>query len=519
MFRAFLKAGVSCAAGFIGDWAFAAWSAVDRRLWLSVGDGGTWAFYYHTDRNTLAFATGIQHLLRFMPADPVLDEIYVAQVLTNSRTDSAATAYTNVRRVIGLHTLEWQVGSAPVVAPYWSPEAIPAVVRSPQDLADGLKEVLSTSLRNRLGLHSAIGSTLSGGLDSTAVTALAAQILGERQGRITAYTSVPAFDAATCAGRASADEGELAASVARFHTNIDHVRVDCAGRSPVQAIRRGIRDGGLPIRNVANQLWSYEILDRAHAEGLDLLLIAQGGNITISWPGDASVEKPLPIRLRALASNVARRAADRFHSLRGRPGWGSIQATGHSRSPLASDLAAEISWDRRMMPSAAYDPGLRKPISRGLRFWTSQRPQWAHYASAAGIATFDPTMDRRVVAYTWSIPDIDWKRPLPRWPLRLAMTGLVPDEVRLNTRPGLQSADIIFRLLDRRRELEDFYEEVSSSRLAARYVDLPYCWQVWEHAREHPSPQTRTRVHSILLRGLSVAHFIAEFERLRRRPA
>ncbi len=86
---------------------------------------------------------------------------------------------------------------------FWSPAEIkPVRLSSDQAYAEGLRDCLDRAVRRQMRSAHPIGSLLSGGLDSSSVSALAARALGEKNERLAAFTGVPrrGFDGAVPAG-------------------------------------------------------------------------------------------------------------------------------------------------------------------------------------------------------------------------------------------------------------------------------------------------------------------------------
>jgi asparagine synthase (glutamine-hydrolysing) len=93
---------------------------------------------------------------------------------------------------------------------------------------------------------------------------------------------------------------------------------------------------------------------------------------------------------------------------------------------------------------------------------------------ANNIAVRDPTMDKRLIEFSFSLPEDQWIRNgASRFLLRRAMRGLLPDKVRLEESvSGLQSADWLQRL--QKRWSEVYAEMAAIGEIAAerRYLDV-----------------------------------------------
>jgi asparagine synthase (glutamine-hydrolysing) len=121
----------------------------------------------------------------------------------------------------------------------------------------------------------------------------------------------------------------------------------------------------------------------------------------------------------------------------------------------------------------------------------------------------DPTLDKRVMAYTLAVPDpiFDSSDGADRWMMRAAMAGLLPDEVRLNRKRGRQSADLAGRLLASRDEVEAALVAVDAAPANA-YVDAAKMRQAWAAVQAEATALATHRAGTILLRGLLAGLFL-----------
>lgn len=92
------------------------------------------------------------------------------------------------------------------------------------DYEEALRSSLQEAVRCRIGGDELVGANLSGGLDSSAVTATAARLLAGQGRRLTAFTAAPAHPTANERNRI-VDEWPHAAALVAMYPNIDHVRV------------------------------------------------------------------------------------------------------------------------------------------------------------------------------------------------------------------------------------------------------------------------------------------------------
>ena len=106
---------------------------------------------------------------------------------------------------------------------YWSTADVkPVRLGSDQAYADGLRECLDRAVRRQMRSAHPIGSHLSGGLDCSSVSVLAARALAEKGERLAAYTQVPraGFDGPVADG-CYADETPYVEAIRQRAGNID----------------------------------------------------------------------------------------------------------------------------------------------------------------------------------------------------------------------------------------------------------------------------------------------------------
>ncbi|HVE69177.1 MAG TPA: asparagine synthase (glutamine-hydrolyzing) [Solirubrobacteraceae bacterium] len=179
--------GPGCVERLRGMFALALWDARERRLVLARDRFGIKPLYWRAARGTLAFGSELKALLRDPGFDRTLDPDALEAFLAFNSIPAPLTIYREARKLPAGHRLVWQ-GGEPVVERYARPRPVDAerVRREPAAaLAAELRERLRDSVRAHLVADVPVGVLLSGGVDSSALAALAAQ---EGSGRLRTFS-------------------------------------------------------------------------------------------------------------------------------------------------------------------------------------------------------------------------------------------------------------------------------------------------------------------------------------------
>ena len=516
--RAYRKWGEVCPDHLIGDWSFAVWHPDERKLFIARDHHGNTSLVYWQEGARFAFASDPTALYA-IGAPRRLNELYLAQVLISwFAYHGPLTIDLDIQRLSPAHAMTVTPQSTRVWR-YWRLEDTPELrLPSREAYVEGFLEIYDRAVRDRLRSHRPVGVTLSGGLDSGSVTALAARALGEQGQRLTAFTAVPIYDTSQTAGsKRFGDETHFAALTAAHWPNVDHHLLDSAHITPIQGIHRTLAIMSEPSHAASNYFWITDLLDQAKATGLGTLLTGQGGNATVSWTGAPELRSRLAAFQKGDWKTGLRRNLP-FWTLRL-----LVRLRLRMRGPGWSGAAIHAGFARQLGLSALQTAaiGRDKALEHSVRTPRDQRyaiilpganrvgDLWAQLGAAAHLEVRDPTVDKRVMAYTLSVPDpiFDSLDRMDRWMMRAAMTGLLPNTVRLNQQRGLQSADLAGRLLASRNEVDATLAEVDTSP-ANRYVDLNKMRQAWSNLLQEDNALNTHRAGTILLRGLLAGLFL-----------
>ena len=529
LFDALLCWGEDAPDKVVGEFAFALWNAEKRALLLGRDILGYRPLYLHRSRDFIAFASmpsGL-HALADIPKE--VDTDFVAERLALLPQVGPDTYFRHIERVEPAHLLRVQAERSESER-YWHPRRPDGASASPAEREEHLRTLFGEAVRSQLrGAGPAVGTHLSGGLDSATVTATAAIEIAS--GQVVAFTSVPhrAFEGQAPPGMI-ADERAQAATLARAYPNIEHVIVEGTLASPLDGLDREHFYQQQPIANLCNAIWGRGINRIAHQRRLKVLLIGNSGNMSISYAGlewlSHLVKRGRLLSALRLAAALARDGMP-LHSLGAQligpliptRAWARIlQSTGRSNylsnySGLApealrsvSEKAAQRAVDLTYRPfSDAFDLRLQVLThSDGGNYFKGILGEW-------GLSIRDPTADKRVLEYCLSVPAAEFTRGgTPRSLARRAFADRLPSLIRTSNRRGYQSADWYETIAANLPAVRAEIAAITRNPASGEAIDLSWLGATAESfpSRGPAMPDVTMRYRYGLLRAVSAGHFM-----------
>lgn len=169
--------GEDCVSALNGDFAFALWDGRRRRMILARDRMGVRPLFYTRQGERLYFASEVKALLQVPGVVAEIDPIALDQIFTLWAPIAPRTAFHGICELEPANLMVVQEGSVSI-RPYWSlsyPDRnAPARHRDKRAAAEELYALLTDATRIRMRADVPVGSYLSGGLDSSITSALAA---------------------------------------------------------------------------------------------------------------------------------------------------------------------------------------------------------------------------------------------------------------------------------------------------------------------------------------------------------
>ena len=328
--RTLERDGVAALDRLNGQFAFAWWQPELRRLTLVRDRFGVRPLYYaRLEDGTLVFGSEAKALFASGEIAAAPDQDGVDEVFTLWGPRAPRTVFTGVRQVLPGGLVVWERGQIVEERTWWVPEY--GLDGAPD--AD-LEDLLRDSVRLRLRADVPVGTYLSGGLDSSLITALAQQ---ETEHDLRTFSI--AFRDARYDERVHQEE--VARAIGTRHHVVEALVPDIAHAFPdvVRHVEMPlVRTAPVPLYLLAREVREQHITVVATGEGADELF----------WGYELFKE----VVLRELHTREPERAVQLLNEL-----YASLGPAGARRGPA---------WRRFLLETGAEDTQLGSHLTRAL---------------------------------------------------------------------------------------------------------------------------------------------------------
>ena len=177
--HAYEQWGSACVRRFRGMFAFAVWDQKARRLFLARDRVGKKPLFYSRVGHAFYFASELQGLLEFPGVKRDPDLTALNSYLAWGYIPAPRSGFEGISKLPPAHTLTLDLsgnGQRERIEPYWSLDYLPKVTWSEEEAAERLRAALTEATRLRLISDVPLGAFLSGGVDSSVVVGLMAQL-------------------------------------------------------------------------------------------------------------------------------------------------------------------------------------------------------------------------------------------------------------------------------------------------------------------------------------------------------
>ncbi len=440
--RAIERWGDDAGPHLLGDFAMAAWDPGTKRLLCARDSSGVRPFFYtYRPGELFAFASLPRALHQTGFATPALNEAFFLARMAALGPSPQQSLFRDIRRLPAAHSL---VVSRDGLSQrrYWHPTNTGNGHRrwTPEEAAEGLYERVRRAVECRLPLDSPVATHLSGGLDSSAITVLAARTMRERPQPILAYS----FLATQPVDMVLRDEQPYVDAVLAQEAGIVWTPIY---REPLKDAIRPQIDVDQPVSiNIDHP--EQRICAHAVANGASVILSGWGGDEGATFNGRGTLAESLwRGKWRHAVSETAaiarRRNGAPFSVFRGEvlpyvlPDMlqrGLARIRGKTLNAAVGMRAAISPLALRKIPINGLNigaDGRRNRFALLTNQHLSQRAEeWALIGARHGVAFTFPMLDRRVIEFALVLPsDLFIRGGWKRRPFRDAMSSVLPEQV------------------------------------------------------------------------------------------
>jgi asparagine synthase (glutamine-hydrolysing) len=464
-----------------------------------------------------------------------LDDAHLVAWITHLTPAPDSTCFAAVHRVPPGHVLV--AGRSGVrLHRWWRLDPDPVRPWRPEDAVAAVRHAVAGAVERRLAAAGPVVAELSGGLDSSAIVALAARSPGLGDRPLVACTYGPAVEA----GWDFLDELSFARRVVdHLDRPVEHLVLRTGGApTPAPGAPVGPEDH---LRVSGGNDFTGWSLAQARWAGAGALLSGWGGDHAVTdhagpvlaarflsgrWPdlwrdlrageGDPSI--------RATAGRFARTGAGALRGIRGRPRRASVDAY-LRRCCLQPGVATALAVRERLAEPdrSGIDLDHRRRLAFETGILADRIAGERRRALVHGVEVRYPLLDRRLVELIRTMsPGLFHRDGWGRWLFREAMRDVLPEPVRLR-RDKLGGASDGVRVLARRRD--DLVARAAALRTdpaVTRLVDVAAIESqvaafpreavlrgLPDHGVTHPALYRRGAV----LRALAAGEFVASWGR------
>ena len=468
LMESYIKWGTNVCDHLLGAFSFAVYEPDHDTLHLFTDHMGNRSLFYAIQKGQLVFNTALVPLARAIGASPC--EKWLTGCLATVSADMMVfedyTPYEGIFQLPAACHLTFSHGKVTKHI-YWNASSLKAPFphRDPMDYQKLFVDTLTSCTESMMRSAGRTGCTLSGGLDSSSIAALAARQLAKENRTLYSFTSVP-LPGYQHDGDVTdiADETQFVKLTCEMYPNIVPRFLSCPEKDAFTELERLIPLIGYPMKSGHNLTWLDAIYQAAYEQGCKLMLKGQYGNSTISYGTSLTAFYQLLCsgQIRA-AKELMQGFCTRYRIPRKTFLKCACKEWIHRWEPYFLDKEQSLARNdllqkykiRKNMASLLKSSGGSMMDSRRNRIAFMLNPtgqmQLGMFDTVMsllhGVLIRDPSKDKRIIELCSRLPiECTMAGNVERGMVRTYMADIVPKEIREDLfHRGLQSSDYAYR--------------------------------------------------------------------------
>lgn len=262
--HAYEEYGDKCVDYLNGMFAFAIWDKRKQELFCARDRLGIKPFYYYYDGKRFVFASEIKAILQVPSIDVIPDNRSILDYLTFQYVIGEGTLFSGIRKLLPGYCLTVSAEGLRVKQ-YWNLKFISDYEHDENWFVERLSELVEDAVRIQLRSDVPLGCHLSGGIDSSTVTCLAAKLSNQ---------TIKTFSGKFADGEAY-DESKYARLVSK-HANTDHYEIVPTASDFIETLSKLIWYMDEPAAGPG--IFPQYYVSKLSSENVKVVLGGQGGD-------------------------------------------------------------------------------------------------------------------------------------------------------------------------------------------------------------------------------------------------
>lgn len=471
---AYLKWGEDCTIYLKGNFCFVIWDPRAQHLFAAVDQFAHCPlFYFYQPEQFVMLANECSAFHTLYPHLTVNSQRFME--LANDRYSATETAYQEIQKLPPGYQL--------VVTPkslqkkrywHWKDHRQKLAYKTREQYYIALQQNFELAVQKNLRRIGPLTTQISGGLDSSAVTAQAALLLAKEQQSLSAFTSIPnGLSGESYRLGWYYNELQRIETLLAQHSNIQHIIYQASPKTDILERLQPLQ-GYLdqPLRNINNFDWFMACYEYVLKQQGRVMLVGAGGNGSISWNGSSKLEI-----LKSFGGMLKKKILRRPN--RWIPNLHESMLSGQLTAPLRASVYALQLWYgvRQLDPTQELD----------LTVFCYNVPQWVYRTGKLAV-------EQRLLA-------------------REGLSNILPEAIAGNPYRGEQGADWYLHYNYHCQHWHQQLLELSNSAQAILWnsYDRQKIMAMFENYHHLNQPPDRKITHDLcyqLLRCLSVGLFL-----------
>lgn len=475
MYLAYKKWGIDCLTRFRGLFSMAVYDAKTQTLFLATDRTASRCLYYYKTGNSVCFSTLLDPIRKVFP-HLAFNELYLKDYLTAPglmpNIVPTETPYSGVYKINpGCYVAITQTEVTEHT--YWSPfNTKRRANRNAKSYGNAFRTLYTDCVKDALRTNGEVGISMSSGLDSASVGAIAATLLQEKNRVLYSYTYVPYMNPEPDKNKDNVhDETADVLKIAELHPNINTRFLNNDGKNCLEFLPQGLDLMEIPYKAIINLPNLYEVCCIARKDGCRVVLTGQTGNATVShgYIDDVLFDdyrRGHFLRFLSYLNNHSRK----IKRSRKKEFSACIRYFRHAQKVYTTKGVQELTPDNPFLKDTILEgypyperyaqgelPFIESvPVDRTLYPLFLYNKATLTYLGeldtklglTAGIVLRDPTRDPRLLEFCAALPyHLFAYKGTPRWLIRGNFTDLLPASLLDNfMRYGVQNSDWMQRI-------------------------------------------------------------------------